>query len=156
MRPSVSIDAPACCQGQSTAIRTLVMHTMAEWYMRGEHHDQARLSRILDVAQDLKVTTSLSDLTDSLTHDLTHDRARLSRILDVAQDLKVTTSLSDLTDSLTHDLTHDRARLSRILDVAQDLKVTTSLSDLTHCLTHDLTTTRPGCHASSMSLRTSR
>lgn len=28
---------------------------MAEWYMRGEQHDQIRLSRILDVAQDLKV-----------------------------------------------------------------------------------------------------
>lgn len=31
------------------------MHSMAEWYMRGEQHDQIRLSRILDVAQDLKV-----------------------------------------------------------------------------------------------------
>lgn len=28
---------------------------MAEWYMRGEQYDQAKLSRILDVAQDLKV-----------------------------------------------------------------------------------------------------
>lgn len=32
------------------------MHAMAEWYMRGEQYDQARLSRILDVAQDLKVS----------------------------------------------------------------------------------------------------
>ena len=32
------------------------MHSMAEWYMRGEQHDQGRLSRILDVAQDLKVS----------------------------------------------------------------------------------------------------
>ena len=31
------------------------MHAMAEWYMRGDPHDQTRLSRILDVAQDLKV-----------------------------------------------------------------------------------------------------
>ena len=31
------------------------MHSMAEWYMRGEQHDQNRLSRILDCAQDLKV-----------------------------------------------------------------------------------------------------
>lgn len=31
------------------------MHSMAEWYMRGEQYDQAKLSRILDVAQDLKV-----------------------------------------------------------------------------------------------------
>lgn len=32
------------------------MHAMAEWYMRGEQYDQAKLSRILDVAQDLKVS----------------------------------------------------------------------------------------------------
>lgn len=43
------------CQGHSSTIRTLIMHSMAEWYMRGEQHDQIRLSRILDVAQDLKV-----------------------------------------------------------------------------------------------------
>ena len=30
------------------------MHAMAEWYVRGEN-DQTKLSRILDVAQDLKV-----------------------------------------------------------------------------------------------------
>lgn len=34
------------------------MHSMAEWYMRGEQYDQAKLSRILDVAQDLKVCVS--------------------------------------------------------------------------------------------------
>ena len=39
-----------------------MLHAMAEWYMRGEPHDQARLSRILDVAQDLKVSNSLSPL----------------------------------------------------------------------------------------------
>jgi len=32
------------------------MHTMSDWYMRGEQFDQQRLSRLLDVAQDLKVT----------------------------------------------------------------------------------------------------
>ena len=42
-------------QNQSNIIRTLILHAMAEWYMRGELHDQQRLSRILDVAQDLKV-----------------------------------------------------------------------------------------------------
>lgn len=30
------------------------MHSMAEWYLRGDN-DQTRLSRILDLAQDLKV-----------------------------------------------------------------------------------------------------
>jgi len=43
------------CASQSHNVRSLVLHAMAEWYMRGELHDQARLSRILDVAQDLKV-----------------------------------------------------------------------------------------------------
>lgn len=44
-----------CFKGQSPSIRQLIMHSMAEWYMRGEQYDQAKLSRILDVAQDLKV-----------------------------------------------------------------------------------------------------
>ena len=48
-----------CLQGQSPSIRQLIMHSMAEWYMRGEQYDQAKLSRILDVAQDLKVRMSL-------------------------------------------------------------------------------------------------
>ncbi|XP_041694140.1 CCR4-NOT transcription complex subunit 1 isoform X15 [Coregonus clupeaformis] len=46
-------------QGQSPSIRQLIMHSMAEWYMRGELYDQAKLSRILDVAQDLKSLSML-------------------------------------------------------------------------------------------------
>lgn len=42
------------------------MHSMAEWYMRGEQYDQAKLSRILDVAQDLKVCQN-SLITDMMT-----------------------------------------------------------------------------------------
>ena len=34
------------------------MHTMSEWYMR-DPNDQTRLSRILDVAQDLKALSML-------------------------------------------------------------------------------------------------
>uniref|UniRef100_A0A3P9CHJ4 CCR4-NOT transcription complex subunit 1 n=1 Tax=Maylandia zebra TaxID=106582 RepID=A0A3P9CHJ4_9CICH len=45
--------------GQSPSIRQLIMHSMAEWYMRGEQYDQAKLSRILDVAQDLKSLSML-------------------------------------------------------------------------------------------------
>ncbi|KAM6118199.1 LOW QUALITY PROTEIN: CCR4-NOT transcription complex subunit 1 [Pterocles gutturalis] len=45
--------------GQSPSIRQLIMHAMAEWYMRGEQYDQAKLSRILDVAQDLKALSML-------------------------------------------------------------------------------------------------
>jgi len=50
-------------QGHSSSIRTLIMHSMAEWYMRGEPHDQVRLSRILDVAQDLKALSMLLNAT---------------------------------------------------------------------------------------------
>lgn len=39
---------------------------MAEWYMRGEQYDQAKLSRILDVAQDLKVCVFLFKLINRL------------------------------------------------------------------------------------------
>lgn len=39
-------------------IKSIIMHSMAEWYLRGDH-DQTRLSRILDVAQDLKALSAL-------------------------------------------------------------------------------------------------
>lgn len=42
----------------SPLVKPLVMHAMAEWYMRAEH-DQTRLSRILDLAQDLKALSLL-------------------------------------------------------------------------------------------------
>lgn len=57
-------------QGQSPSIRQLIMHSMAEWYMRGEQYDQAKLSRILDVAQDLKVCQPA--LTSVRTHCVFH------------------------------------------------------------------------------------
>ncbi|XP_070201958.1 CCR4-NOT transcription complex subunit 1-like isoform X11 [Littorina saxatilis] len=50
-------------QSHSSTIRTLIMHSMAEWYMRGDVHDQMRLSRILDVAQDLKALSMLLNAT---------------------------------------------------------------------------------------------
>lgn len=40
------------------SIRPIIMHAMAEWYLRGDN-DQTRLSRILDVAQDLKALSLL-------------------------------------------------------------------------------------------------
>lgn len=38
-----------------TTIKTLILQAMAEWYIRGDS-DQTRLTRILEVAQDLKVS----------------------------------------------------------------------------------------------------
>ncbi|XP_043234309.1 CCR4-NOT transcription complex subunit 1-like isoform X1 [Amphibalanus amphitrite] len=42
----------------TSGVRTMLMHTMAEWYRQAEN-DQGRLSRILDVAQDLKALSLL-------------------------------------------------------------------------------------------------
>ncbi|KAF5897986.1 CCR4-NOT transcription complex subunit 1 isoform X1 [Clarias magur] len=62
-------------QGQSPSIRHLIMRSMAEWYMKGEQYDQAKLSRILDVAQDLK---SLSMLLNSTPFAFVIDLAALA------------------------------------------------------------------------------
>ncbi|XP_073847856.1 CCR4-NOT transcription complex subunit 1 isoform X2 [Musca autumnalis] len=40
-------------------LRPLIMHAMSEWYLRGTEYDQVKLSRILDVAQDLKALSTL-------------------------------------------------------------------------------------------------
>lgn len=45
-------------QNNATTVRQIIMHAMAEWYMMVEN-DQTRLSRILDVAQDLKALSLL-------------------------------------------------------------------------------------------------
>ncbi|XP_045510260.1 CCR4-NOT transcription complex subunit 1 isoform X1 [Colias croceus] len=43
---------------QNPNIKPIIMHAMADWYMRGDC-DQSKLSRILDVAQDLKALSLL-------------------------------------------------------------------------------------------------
>ncbi|XP_030040329.1 CCR4-NOT transcription complex subunit 1 isoform X2 [Manduca sexta] len=43
---------------QNPNVKPLIMHAMADWYLRGES-DQSKLSRILDVAQDLKALSLL-------------------------------------------------------------------------------------------------
>lgn len=45
-------------QSNTSSVRQIIMHAMAEWYMKVEN-DQTRLSRILDVAQDLKALSLL-------------------------------------------------------------------------------------------------
>lgn len=45
-------------QNHASTVRQIIMHAMAEWYMMVEN-DQTRLSRILDVAQDLKALSLL-------------------------------------------------------------------------------------------------
>lgn len=46
-------------QTHSNVVRALIMHAMADWYVRGGECEQGRLSRILDVAQDLKALSML-------------------------------------------------------------------------------------------------
>ncbi|XP_064466564.1 CCR4-NOT transcription complex subunit 1-like isoform X2 [Ornithodoros turicata] len=46
-------------QTHGNVIRPLMMHAMADWYLRGGECEQVRLSRILDVAQDLKALSML-------------------------------------------------------------------------------------------------
>lgn len=46
---------------QAPNVKPIVMHSMAEWYLRGEC-DQSKLSRILDVAQDLKALSLLLNM----------------------------------------------------------------------------------------------
>ena len=44
----------------STTIRTHILHAMSHWYMKSDpEHQQFRLSRILDVSQDLKALSML-------------------------------------------------------------------------------------------------
>ncbi|XP_077542745.1 CCR4-NOT transcription complex subunit 1 isoform X6 [Haemaphysalis longicornis] len=62
-------------QSHANAIRPLIMHAMADWYMRGGESEQGRLSRILDVAQDLK---ALSVLLSSNSFPLVIDLACLA------------------------------------------------------------------------------
>ena len=45
-------------QIHTNTVRQIIMHAMSEWYMMVEN-DQTRLSRILDVAQDLKALSLL-------------------------------------------------------------------------------------------------
>jgi len=56
--PNSAIILHHAWHAQSPPVKPLVMHAMAEYYMRAEH-DQSRLARILDVAQDLKALSML-------------------------------------------------------------------------------------------------
>lgn len=46
---------------QNINVKPIIMHAMVEWYLRGDC-DQTKLSRILDVAQDLKALSLLLNL----------------------------------------------------------------------------------------------
>ncbi|XP_068619927.1 CCR4-NOT transcription complex subunit 1 isoform X4 [Battus philenor] len=56
--PNSGIILQHAWHSQNLNIKPIVMHAMAEWYIRGDS-DQSKLSRILDVAQDLKALSLL-------------------------------------------------------------------------------------------------
>ncbi|XP_023027069.1 CCR4-NOT transcription complex subunit 1 isoform X2 [Leptinotarsa decemlineata] len=56
--PNSAIILHHAWHAQTINVKTIIMHAMGEWYARGDC-DQTRLSRILDVAQDLKALSML-------------------------------------------------------------------------------------------------
>lgn len=62
---------------QTLNIKPIIMHSMAEWYARGEC-DQSRLSRILDVAQDLKALSMLLNAQNAQSYPFIIDLACLA------------------------------------------------------------------------------
>ncbi|KAL1517994.1 hypothetical protein ABEB36_001684 [Hypothenemus hampei] len=62
---------------QTLNIKPIIMHAMSEWYTRGEC-DQTRLSRILDVAQDLKALSMLLNAQSAQSYPFIIDLACLA------------------------------------------------------------------------------
>ncbi|KAK9891930.1 hypothetical protein WA026_017413 [Henosepilachna vigintioctopunctata] len=62
---------------QNINIKPIIMHAMAEWYVRGDC-DQTRLSRILDVAQDLKALSMLLNAQNAQSYPFIIDLACLA------------------------------------------------------------------------------
>lgn len=62
---------------QNLNIKPIIMHAMAEWYVRGDC-DQTRLSRILDVAQDLKALSMLLNAQSAQSYPFIIDLACLA------------------------------------------------------------------------------
>ncbi|XP_066142150.1 CCR4-NOT transcription complex subunit 1 isoform X1 [Euwallacea fornicatus] len=62
---------------QSLNIKPIIMHAMSEWYTRGDC-DQTRLSRILDVAQDLKALSMLLNAQSAQSYPFIIDLACLA------------------------------------------------------------------------------
>lgn len=62
---------------QTLNIKPIIMHSMAEWYVRGDC-DQSRLSRILDVAQDLKALSMLLNAQNAQSYPFIIDLACLA------------------------------------------------------------------------------
>lgn len=75
--PNAAIILHHAWHTQNINIKPIIMHAMAEWYVRGEC-DQTRLSRILDVAQDLKALSMLLNAQSAQSYPFIIDLACLA------------------------------------------------------------------------------
>ncbi|KAH8375343.1 hypothetical protein KR200_009943 [Drosophila serrata] len=57
--PNSNVILASAWSSTNFQLRPNIMNAMSEWYLRGNEFDQVKLSRILDLAQDLKALSSL-------------------------------------------------------------------------------------------------
>ncbi|KRG04047.1 uncharacterized protein Dmoj_GI19666, isoform F [Drosophila mojavensis] len=57
--PNSNVILASAWSSTNFQLRPSIMNAMSEWYLRGSEFDQVKLSRILDLAQDLKALSSL-------------------------------------------------------------------------------------------------
>lgn len=75
--PNSAIILHHAWHSQTLNVKPIIMHSMAEWYARGDC-DQTRLSRILDVAQDLKALSMLLNAQNAQSYPFIIDLACLA------------------------------------------------------------------------------
>ncbi|KRJ98513.1 CCR4-NOT transcription complex subunit 1 isoform X2 [Drosophila yakuba] len=57
--PNSNVILASAWSSNNFQLRSNIMNAMSEWYLRGNEFDQVKLSRILDLAQDLKALSAL-------------------------------------------------------------------------------------------------
>lgn len=140
-------------------IKPIIMHAMAEWYVRGDC-DQTRLSRILDVAHDLKALSMLFNSQSAQSYPFIIDLACLASRRDY---LKLEKWLSDkirehgegfimacikfLHRRVPQLGKADEQSLTKIAPLPND-----TLTTMVMCLQNCLSNVSPECHDAILSL----
>ncbi|CAG9826421.1 unnamed protein product [Diabrotica balteata] len=141
---------------QNINIKPIIMHAMAEWYVRGEC-DQTRLSRILDVAQDLKALSSLLNAQSAQSYPFIIDLACLASRREY---LKLEKWLSDKINEhgeafvmacvkFLHRRVPQIAKADESLGKVVPLP-TETLTTMTLCLQRTMNNLSPECHDAVM------
>ncbi|XP_060519791.1 CCR4-NOT transcription complex subunit 1 isoform X2 [Cylas formicarius] len=146
---------------QNINIKPVIMHAMAEWYARGDC-DQTRLSRILDVAQDLKALSMLLNAQSAQSYPFIIDLACLASRREY---LKLEKWLSDKINEhgeafVTACIKFLHRRVPQIGKADDSLtKVvplpTETLSTMMLCLQRSMTNVSPECSDAIVALITS-